>query len=125
MKVRKVLHLLGIEAAEVNVAFVSRKKMKELNAKFRGIEKETDVLSFPDGDINPETNKKFLGDIIICKSVAKEQARKVGNSFDDEILFLKVHGLLHLLGYDHETDDDAKIMFALQKKIIYNLHVGT
>lgn len=95
------------DPAEISVTFVDDKTIHELNLKHRGIDKSTDVLSFPMGengvyDINHDTGAKILGDIIISIEHAYEQAEKYGHTLQREIGFLTVHSLLHLLGYDHE-----------------------
>ena len=95
-------------SAEVSVSFLNNKQIKELNAEYRNIEKETDVLSFPLGengvyDTSPETGAIMLGDIAISVEKAQEQAEIYGHSFSREIGFLTVHSVLHLLGYDHEA----------------------
>ena len=92
--------------AEISVRFVDNEQIKELNAQYRNIDKETDVLSFPLGengeyDVNPETNACLLGDIVISVPKAMEQAEEYNHSLDREIAFLTVHSMLHLLGYDH------------------------
>ena len=125
---------------EVNIDFVSKKRIKELNSKFRNKNAVTDVLSFPslleEGvenmqliadklskenypfGINPENNYIFLGDICICKSVVYKQAKKYGNTRTREMTYMAVHGLLHLLGYDHLLDADKKIMRETEEKIM-------
>ena len=103
---------------EVNYAFVRKRQIRQLNKKFRQVDKVTDVLSFPDGDLNPETNKRFMGDVIICKAVAKKQAKLFGQSLAREIAFLQVHGTLHLFGYDHLQPEDETKMLGLQRKIM-------
>ena len=101
-----------------------------MNLEHRGIDKATDVLSFPlieyvngepeiqPGDIDPDSGRIFLGDIIISVEKAFEQAQNYGHSMERELSFLAVHGILHLLGYDHETETDEKIMFSLQEDIL-------
>lgn len=91
---------------EVNVTFVDDDTIKQMNIDFRNIEKSTDVLSFPLGengvfDVNPETNNKMLGDIVISTEHAFAQADLYGHGLEREIAFLTVHSMLHLLGYDH------------------------
>lgn len=106
------------EQVEVNYAFVRKGQIRQLNKKFRNVDKVTDVLSFPDGDVNPETGRRFMGDVLICKAVAKQQAKLFGQSLAREITFLQVHGTLHLFGYDHmEPADEAK-MLGLQREIM-------
>lgn len=92
--------------AEVNVTFVDDAAIHKLNLEHRGIDKATDVLSFPLGengvyDINPENGAKMLGDIVISVDHAVKQAKLYEHSLQREIAFLTVHSMLHLLGYDH------------------------
>lgn len=103
---------------EVNYAFVTPKKIHQLNRQFRQVDKVTDVLSFPDGDINPETNCRFMGDVLICRKIARRQAKELGHSLEQEITFLQVHGTLHLFGYDHIDPNDEIKMLGLQRKIM-------
>lgn len=103
-----VLELEGFDgSAEVSVRFVDNEQIRELNAKYRNIDKETDVLSFPLGengvyDTNLDTGAKMLGDIVISVPKAMEQAELYNHPLQREIGFLTVHSMLHLLGYDHE-----------------------
>lgn len=102
---------------EVCVALVSDARMKALNRQFRGKDKVTDVLSFPAHAVStPATD--FLGDIVIASGVAKKQAKAAGHSLNTEIRILSLHGLLHLLGYDHDADDGkmARVEARLRKK---------
>lgn len=94
------------DAAEVDVTLVNDEMIKEINLEHRNIDNATDVLSFPLGengefDINPETNAKMLGDIVISVDHAIQQAELYGHGIEREIAFLTVHSMLHLLGYDH------------------------
>ena len=94
--------------AEVRVSFVDDKQIRELNAKFRNKDIETDVLSFPLGEngqyeTNPETGAKMLGDVIISMERAVFQAERYGHTIQREVAFLTAHSVLHLLGYDHEN----------------------
>src|ERR1044072_4808660 len=95
----KALSAIGKSESSATIAFVSDKRIRELNRQFRGIDKATDVLSFP---AEEEFN---LGDIAVSVETAALQARENGLSFDQEIAQLILHGLLHLCGYDHETDN--------------------
>ena len=99
-RVEKMLDVIGAADSSVTVAFVTDKKIRELNRQFRRIDKATDVLSFPgdssDGD---------MGDIAISIETAARQAKQNGLTLDGEIAQLLLHGLLHLSGYDHETDN--------------------
>ena len=94
--------------AEVSVSFVDNERIHELNAQYRNVDRETDVLSFPMGengeyDTNMDTGAKILGDIVISVPKAMEQAKAYNHSLQREIGFLTVHSMLHLLGYDHEN----------------------
>ena len=94
-------------SAEISVSFVNDQQIRELNAKFRGKDISTDVLSFPMGEgddyeIDPATGAKILGDIIISMEHAVDQASRYGHSLQREVGFLTAHSMLHLLGYDHE-----------------------
>jgi|ERR1041385_942304 len=95
------LKAIGKSESSATIAFVSDKQIRELNRQFRGVDKATDVLSFPDDD----PDKLNLGDIAISAETAARQAKDNGLSFDDELAQLILHGLLHLSGYDHETDN--------------------
>ena len=113
--------------AEVNVTFVDDNEIKKMNTEFRNIEASTDVLSFPLGadgvyDLNPETDNKMLGDIVISVEHAFTQASLYGHSIEREISFLTVHSMLHLLGYDHVNGGlEAALMREKEEKILDNL----
>ncbi len=94
------------DSYEVDVSIVNDDMIKEMNKEFRNIDSSTDVLSFPLGengvyDVNPETEAKMLGDIVISVDHALHQADLYGHGIEREIAFLTVHSMLHLLGYDH------------------------
>ncbi len=115
---QEMLDYLKLKNVEVSVLLVDNKEIKKLNEEWRGKDKPTDVLSFP---INEETpyGCKLLGDIVISVPYAKEHAKEFGNTFQEEMVRLLAHGLLHLLGYDHErSEEDAKIMFQKEKELI-------
>lgn len=113
-------------APEVSVVLVSDSRIHKLNMEKRGVDRATDVLSFPllqDGipteeDIDPRTGRIPLGDIVISLDRAHAQAQEYGHSFKRELAFLCVHSVLHLLGYDHESDEDERIMFDCQREIL-------
>lgn len=86
---------------DVTICFISDSEMSGLNQKFRKKKGPTDVLSFP----SPKREKKFLGDIAIAPETAKRYAKKNGRTLQSELQVLMLHGILHLLGYDHETDN--------------------
>ena len=113
---------------EISLTIVTNDDIQAINAKFRDIDRPTDVLSFPLIDFangeEPEQNGDepiALGDIVINIEKAKFQAEEYGHSLDRELGFLTAHSMLHLLGYDHMEPDEEKIMFAKQKEILDNL----
>jgi probable rRNA maturation factor len=113
------------DEAEVSVTFVDNEKIREINRDYRGKDKPTDVISFAleemgDGEIEIVGAEipPVLGDIIISVPKAREQAEEYGHSFMRELGFLAVHGFLHLLGYDHETEEEEKEMFSKQEQIL-------
>lgn len=97
------------------------KRIKELNLQFLGIDSETDVLSFAANEIDPETGHRYLGDIIISFSRAEKQAQDAGHSTIREIQLLVVHGILHLLGYDHVDNKGKQKMWTIQEEILASL----
>ena len=104
----KALHAIGKSEPSATIAFVSDKRIRELNRQFRGIDKATDVLSFPAED------KLNLGDIAVSVDTAAMQAKENGLTLEGEIAQLILHGLLHLCGYDHETDNGEMNRFELK-----------
>ena len=113
--------------AEVSLTFASAEYIHSLNKQFRGVDRPTDVLSFPlydDGDFDPIecSMGAALGDIVISVPRAKEQAEEVGNSFVKEVCFLAVHSTLHLLGYDHERSaEEDELQCKIQKEIMNSI----
>ena len=113
-------------SAELSLTLVRNPEMKELNAKYRGVDRATDVISFAINDeedltLPAELQAELpldLGDLFISLDKVKEQALFLGHSADREFGFLLVHGFLHLNGYDHETPADEAAMFSLQEAIL-------
>lgn len=105
-------HAPASAKGDVCLALVSDRRMRALNRQFRGKDYATDVLSFP------SETRGFLGDIVIASGVAARQAREAGHTMQVELKVLAIHGLLHLLGYDHESDDGkmARAEARLRKK---------
>ena len=103
-----------------NVIIIDNAKIKEINRTYRGIDRETDVISFAledDKTFNFE-DVRILGDIYISIDKARSQSEEYGHSFKRELSFLAVHGLLHLLGYDHMTKEDEEVMFKKQEEVL-------
>lgn len=124
---------------EMSLSIVSPQEIRDINKRFRGVDSVTDVLSFPTIDnpnrstldvasfspdaINARTGKLNIGDVIICLDRAKEQAEEYGHSLKRELCFLSLHGLLHLLGYDHVEPQDEAQMNALQEEILQQMGI--
>jgi probable rRNA maturation factor len=111
--------------SEVSITYVSNERVQEINREYRQKDYPTDVISFAMEELGEGEVKvvgtdqpRILGDIIISIPKAKEQAEEYGHSFIRELGFLAVHGLLHLLGYDHETEEEEKEMFSLQRELL-------
>lgn len=106
-------------SCEVSVAVVDEAKIRALNATYRDVDAVTDVLSFPDGTVDPDSGVVWLGDVVLCARRAKEQADTFGHSFDRELAYLTCHSILHLLGYDHvDSEADEKIMRQKQTEVM-------
>lgn len=128
----RALQLLDIKCSPiVSVSLIDDESIQTINRTYRRIDRPTDVISFAFLDNEPEKNEILvsdrevvLGDIYISIERAIEQAKTYGHSEKREFLFLFVHGLLHLLGYDHENEEDEKAMFELQEKILKSYEVN-
>ena len=124
---------LGYDDLYTGVHLTGNEQIREVNWQFRNIDKPTDVLSFPlltakngkidysDYDKDKQSGSILAGDIIISVDKAIKQAEDYGHSFEREIAFLTCHGMLHLLGYDHEEKDDERLMITRQKEILDKL----
>lgn len=109
-------HLAQIKGSfQLTILYTGNEEIQRLNREFRGIDRVTDVLSFP--DLPEEEEVPYIGDIAICVPRAVEQAADIGQSAQREMAFLALHGALHLLGYDHETEEEEKEMLRLQRQI--------
>ncbi len=108
-----------LENVEFNIIFVDSDTIHEINKNYRNVDRVTDVISFALEDNETITlDHRVLGDIYICVERAEEQAKEYGHSFLRELAFLSIHGLLHLLGYDHMAPEEEKIMFQKQDDIL-------
>ncbi len=125
----------------VNVLVTDNERIREYNCRYRGIDRETDVLSFPNLDygtpgsfafveenaadyFDPDTGELVLGDIILSSDKVKSQAQEYGNSLKREFAFLVTHSLLHLCGYDHMEAEDAEVMEKKQERILTALGIA-
>lgn len=109
----------NLNDVEFNIIFVSLDKIHEINKEYRGIDRPTDVISFAlEDNMEIKLEHRVLGDIYICLDKAHEQAIEYNHSFLRETSFLMIHGLLHLLGYDHMKKEDEIVMFSKQDEIL-------
>lgn len=116
----KALEILGLEGVEISVYITDDEEIRKLNKTYRGKDKATDVLSFP-LDENFE-GYRLLGDIVISQDTAERQARELGHSLKEEVKRLLIHGLVHLLGYDHEKGGEEERKFKeLEERILSKL----
>ncbi len=97
--------------------------LEHLNKKYRHIAASTDVLSFPSNELDPDTRTLYLGDVVISLSRAQEGAALGGHPLQDELQLLVIHGILHLLGYDHLDEVEKKKMQAVQEDILHRLGI--
>ena len=106
--------------AEVSVRVVNESEMQTLNRDFRQQDRSTNVLSFPAGEIAglPADARQLLGDIIVCAPVIAREAAEQGKKLSDHWAHMVVHGTLHLLGHDHQSDEQAAVMEALEKQVL-------
>ncbi|HCG99629.1 MAG: rRNA maturation RNase YbeY [Candidatus Aquicultor primus] len=114
------------EDAELSIALVGEETMLDLNASYRGKDYPTDVLSFEVGGDMPTAGNlpRLLGDVVICPAVAEKQAIEFDQTLDQELSLLLVHGILHLFGYDHDSDEDAELMEARERLILTSFSDG-
>ncbi len=117
---RKALkdHGMDLDLVDLTVSLVGREAMRAYHRRFRGEDKDTDVMAFPAQTHDPETQHFYLGDILICFPVAEEQARQAGHDLAEELCLLFTHGLLHLLGYDDETPEARRRMWDVQNTLL-------
>ena len=118
----RALEVLGLHDAELSIVLCDDAFIHPLNRDYRGKDRATDVLSFPqrEGE-ESDPDDPVLGDIVLSVERAQAQANERGHSLEMELRVLLVHGILHLLGYDHEEDDDAEAMEAEERRILSEL----
>lgn len=107
---------------QVSVSFVDSDEIHSLNSSFRGVDRPTDVLSFPLVQTDPR-GVDILGDIVLCLDVAQYQAQDFGHTIERELAYLSVHSFLHLMGYDHIEENDKLQMRAMEKEIMKTLGI--
>ena len=119
---RTTLKLAAEDAeAELSIALTDDEHIQQLNRQFLGLDAPTDVLSFPAGDLDPDSEEVYLGDVVISVPRALAQASAAGHPFLEEMQLLVVHGVLHLLGHDHGEPDEKQRMWELQLKALSHL----
>jgi len=121
VKIKQALQLLAknnnqYKRKMISVVFVGTDKICEYNTTYRQKNEPTDVLSFPRANV--PKNHYDLGDIIICIDIAEKQAKEYNHSLERELAFLAVHGMLHILGYNHDTPEEEEIMLQAQKEVL-------
>jgi probable rRNA maturation factor len=124
-RARRILRALGHSRSELSIALVDDGEMKRLNGAWRGRPRATDVLSFSlvEGE-QSDYRGQMLGDVVIGIETAARQARERHRSLDDVVSRLLIHGVLHLLGHDHEQDDEARVMRAAERRLSTAIREG-
>ena len=110
--------------SDLSIVLTDNARLHELNLNYLGVDAPTDVLSFPASETDPETGARYLGDILISIPRAQEQADAAGHPLESEVQLLIVHGVLHLLGYDHAEPDEKDRMWKAQSEILNSLGLG-
>lgn len=121
---RTALDLSGSPDADLTIVLVDDARIQVLNRDFLAHDAPTDVLSFPADEPDPETGRRYLGDVVISLARAAEQARERGHAFEAEMQLLAVHGVLHLLGHDHAEAEEKQRMWAAQAGALERLGVS-
>jgi len=126
----RLLRLRKVKQAEISLTFVGAKRIRKLNREYLGRDRATDVLSFDlsgEGLVSesiPDADSPLVGDIYVCVPRAIKQAADYGIPPEEELFRLAVHGLLHLLGYDHKDDDNSRRMNRLQEQLVNKYRSG-
>jgi probable rRNA maturation factor len=115
---------LSVSKASLTILITSDERIQTLNHKFREVDAPTDVLAFPAGYIDPESKRTYLGDVIISYQMAARQAEQRDHSVNVEIQLLVIHGILHLLGYDHADVNERQQMWEVKAAILDKLSIG-
>jgi probable rRNA maturation factor len=110
--------------SELSIILTNDERLHELNLNYLGIDAPTDVLSFPASETDPETGARYIGDILISIPRAQTQAEAAGHALEPEVQLLVVHGVLHLLGYDHAEAEEKAGMWTAQAEILERLGLG-
>lgn len=127
---KHVYAAMGVHAgADLAITLVDEPAIETLHVQWMDLPGPTDVMSFPMDELRPPKEGEppasgVLGDIVLCPSVAEKQAAAAGHALEDELLLLTVHGILHLLGYDHAEPDEKAEMFGLQRRLLLEFLAG-
>jgi len=121
---RAALDLSGAPEADLTIVIVDNSRIQSLNRDFLGHDAPTDVLSFPADEPDPETGRRYLGDVVISLACAETQARERGHAVESEMQLLVVHGVLHLLGHDHAEPAEKDRMWAAQAGVLEQLGIS-
>ena len=121
---RTILDLAGTHDVDMSVVLTDDSHIQALDRDFLGIDAPTDVLSFPADEADPETGRWYLGDVVVSLPRAAEQASQRGHALEAEVQLLVVHGVLHLLGYDHAQAEEKTRMWAAQAEALERLGVS-
>ncbi len=119
-----ILKQLELEHGTFTVVLTDEETIRDMNDKYAGLDHATDVLSFTNGETDPETGIPYLGDILIAVPIAERQAAEYGHSTGAELSLLAIHGLLHLMGYDHSDDEGKERMWTLQASALRSLGIS-
>jgi probable rRNA maturation factor len=119
--INKTLKFGNVPDVDITVQLTTDEMMRQFNKKYRGIDKTTDVLSFNQEFIDPETHRLYLGDIVISIEQAQVQAPENHHTVKEECALLAIHGTLHLLGFDHSTAQEKEEMWNIQEKILKDI----
>ena len=119
-------HHASRESLDVNLSVVlaDNRRLRKLNRDYLGVDAPTDVLSFPASESDPESDARYIGDILISVPYATKGAKQAGNSLEAELQLLVVHGVLHLLGHDHAKPKEKAKMWKAQAEILKSLGLG-
>jgi len=127
--IREALYILGAEySSEISVTLTDDENIRVINLKHRNIDKATDILSFPqytpeEIDTFDKNDEVVLGDIVISAERARAQSLEYGHSYTRELAFLAVHSVLHLIGYDHMSDEEERAMCEMQKLVLDSIGI--
>jgi len=121
---KTLVHQAVPESVDITIVLADDPRLQALNRDYLGIDSPTDVLSFPADETDPETGDRYLGDILLSVPRAAQQAKTAGHSLEAEAQLLVVHGVLHLLGFDHADAEEKARMWLVQGEVLHSLGLG-